>query len=152
MKHIKYLLIAFAITLILSISGVSAAAYQNYVGFSIKSLGRSVNAGTLTKPDTAKHVIGVVNTYDARDLKAQISGPGIMGTGTSQWKNINGCNSSSPGYCAVNIFSTASTSEAYGMFPGQVTLYLKTRNFHLTSTYFNGTWYASETIYNQMNK
>lgn len=49
MKYVKYLGVALAITAVIAVSGVSAAAYQSYVSFKLPDWQGTVDAGTLTK-------------------------------------------------------------------------------------------------------
>ncbi len=153
MKYVKYLVALFAITTVMAVSGVSAAVYQSYAGFKLPAWQGPVDAGTLTKSDYEKHVIGVLSTQDTRDFNVRLTGKGISGvTGTSPWVLVEVTkNSSNTSYSVVKKFSTETSSEAYGMVPGNVTMTMKARNTYLSTTYFNGTWYVSESVYNQFN-
>lgn len=153
MKYVKYLVVALAITAVMAASGVSAAGYQSYVGFSIPALQKKVNAGTLTKTDYKNHVIGVLSTQSARDFYVNLTGKGISGaTGTSPWILVEVIeNSPNAEYTVVKKINTETTSEAYGMAPGDVTMNMKTRNLYFSTTYFNGAWYVSESVYDQLN-
>ena len=153
MKYVKYLGVALAITTVMAVSGVSAAAYQSYVSFKLPDWQGTVDAGTLTKSDYENHVIGVLSTQDTRDFNVRLTGKGLSGaTGTSPWVLVEVThNSSNTNYSVVKKFSTETSSEAYGMVPGNVTMTMKARNTYLSTTYFNGTWFVSESVYNQLN-
>ena len=135
MKYVKYLVVALAITAVMAFSGVSAAVYQSYVDFKLPAWQGTVNAGTLTKSDYKNHVIGVLSTQDTRDFNVRLTGKGLSGsTGTSPWVLVEVTkNSSNTNYSVVKSFSTATSSEAYGMVPGNVTMTMKARNTYLIS-------------------
>lgn len=153
MKYVKYLVVAFVVTSIMAMTGVNAATpFRNYVGFKLPAWSGTVDGGTLNKTDYDKHVIGVLSTQDTRDFYVRLTGKGISGaTGTSPWVLVEVFqNSDSTDYSTVKKFSTETSAEAYGMVPGNVTITMKARNNYLSSTWLNGTWFVSETIYNQI--
>lgn len=153
MKYVKYLIVALVITSVMAITGVSAAIYQSFVSFSLPSWQGTVDAGTLTKTDEGVHVVGVLSTQDSRDIQVRLYGPGVLENyGTSPWVTIEvPYNSTTTDYSVVSRINTQTSSDAYGMFPGNVTMTMKARNTHLSATWFNGTWYVSEDVYNQLN-
>ena len=153
MKYFKYLIVALVVTSVMAASGVSAASYRSYVNFEMPTLQGTVSAGTVTKSDYEKHVIGVLSTKDTRDFYVRLTGAGISGsTGTSPWVLVEVTSNTTDGnYTTVKKFSTETSLEAYGMVPGNVSMTMKARNNYLSTTYFNGTWYSSESLYNQLN-
>lgn len=146
---------ALILSTIFALSGAKAATYQSYAGFSLPSFQSSVDAGTVSKPDDTYHVMGILSTKDTRDINIKLYGKGILGSndiGYSKWVVLEVLNNSSnTRYSHVIPFSTQDSANAYGMFAGTVSGQLKARNTYLDSTYFNGTWYSSEIVYNNMN-
>lgn len=154
MKYIKYLAVALVITSVMAMSGVNAASsLMSYVGFKLPAWQGTVDGGTLTKTDYEKHVMAVLSTQDTRDFHVRLTGKGISGaTGTSPWVLVEITqNSPNTSYSVVKKFSTETSAEAYGMVPGDVRMTMKARNTYLSTTWLNGTWYVSESVYNKAN-
>ena len=153
MKFFKGIIIAFFLSFIFSISGVSGTVYQSYVDFKLPAYGGIVDAGTLTKSDYKKHVMGVLSSKDTRDISVRLKCKGLSGKeGTSPWVIIEITeNSDSTEYSHVQEFFTETSSEAYGMVPGNVKMDMKARNWYLDKTWFNGTWYVSVDVYHALN-
>lgn len=152
MKYFKFLLVSLVVTSAMAISGVSAAAYRNYAAFKIPAFQGTVNAGSATKSDYERHVIAVLSTTDRRDIQVRLTGEGISGlVGTSPWVTVVvDQNTTSGEYTTVKKFSTETSSEAYGMVPGEVTLTMRAKNIYVNGTNFSGTWFSSEDLYNKV--
>ncbi len=151
LRNLKILALALVITSIMSATGVSAALFRNYVGFNLPANAGEISGGSVTKNDGTEHVIGVLSTKDKRDFKVRLYGEGYDGsTDYSSWTTIAvNSNTDNGDYTTIKKFGN--TILGYGMVPGTVSITMKTRNSYASSTYFNGQWFSSLNLYNQLN-
>ncbi|SRR5574344_2719295 len=157
-KIIKCILIIFVLSFVFSLTEIKAAVYQSYVEFYLPARRGVANAGTLVKNDNLDHVVGVLSTKDTRDILFRFKGltsndemPASSCLGTSAYFLIEvDTNSNNSQYSTIAHINTETDTTMFGMCTGTVKGEAKTRNTYLNKTYFNGTWFSSETVFNNL--
>lgn len=153
MKLLKNMMLLLIFSMVVSVLGVNAAIYNSYVGFSLRTSAMERSMGYVTKQENGAHVLGILSTKNDRDVVVRLYGYGVMGDiGYSPTETIEIPGSRKEnGYIAVEDIDAGITDNAYGMFTGNVFMFIRTRNSYPTETYMNGTWYSSIYTYTLLN-
>lgn len=144
MKFLKFLLIAFAVSVALMCTGVSAQTYMFYVT-SLKALKGETVVGTMEKTELDSQVLVIDSVHNNRSIDFKMTAVINGNSHDSTWQYVEDTSN------RVLELDGGLLQEMIAIYRGQKTLKMRTVGVYLTTTPVGGSWWISMNEYLELH-
>lgn len=138
MKKILTLSLMTIIAFTISNYNVNATTgFVSYINYKIPGcFSTGVDGGSVVRNSSSEGHVFKINSQSGSAIHFRLTGPGIIGSGTSAWKKIP----------SGKVTTVNPSGNGYGFGTG--TISSKVKSASVLSKKISGYWYATETVYN----